>query len=147
MSYNLIGTFKDENGKVLFVTDLDILKFTNEIKYSISLSNVHPSDDGTYSKESFIDGSMFYRHEYNKVILNLEKLQNIRHSSEYYKLDENGKGNLLEDIRMQNCYIEDFYNKLRACIKVIGMFDMLENQIKSDEEYILHKIKLEIKAE
>lgn len=147
MSYNLIGTFKDENGKVLFVTDLDILKFTNEIKYSVTLSNVYPSDDGTYNKESFIDGSMFYRHEYNKVILNLEKLQNIRHSSEYYKLDENSKSDLLEDIRLQHCYIEDFYNKLRACIEVIGMFDMLENQIKSDEEYILHKIKLEIKAE
>ena len=143
MSYELIGRFKDENGNVIHVTNLGILKTINELKYSVSLKNVESNDKGLFEYESFNNAYGIFFKNYLETKEKVEKLEQIRFSMEFYK---NKNDDLDEDIREYEDIMRNNKYAFESCLMMCGMFEMLST-IVTDDDCVERKVFLEITAE
>lgn len=76
-----------------------------------------------------------------KAVEFLEKASNLRHikeSVDFYKLDEDGKQSLIDDIEYNNDMYEDNHNKAFACHAMVRIMDTIKDKYeKSWEDQIV----------
>ena len=148
MSYSIIGDIYVDNNKVCSAY-LDNLKILNRTRYSIDFDKeLQHTGDGEhwYDINSFTSARNAYEKHYEKLIEKKTKLLLIKDSIDYYKLSENEKNDLLQDIEYVTEEAQEVLWKLLSCERMVGLCEHYSENIK-EEEYTIKNVKIYIYAD
>lgn len=117
-------SYKLRQNKVIFSDKKDgDLEARREVYYSSSVwTNVsNLSDYIEYKRSEVVE-------KYSK----LSKLNEIKDSVEFYKLNEKAKDDLNDDINYLEDYISDINNEIDSCNRLIGSVDSVYDRLNND---------------
>lgn len=151
MSYSIIGKFyyKGVEDSTIY---LDCLKTINNIRYAINFEYLetekYNNSNKVYNLKDFSVARDKIFEKLTKEISEKTRLEFIKNSIEFYKLDDEQKQELIDDISYKEEDIKDLEYAYESVVKVIGMFHYVCNRIEEVSQCRLEEdITVEIYAD
>lgn len=151
MGYSLIATFKAGDEQV-FKCYADWLKILQSGRYTSFLGDIDfettAENKTVYNKLAFKSAYENEKRFFQEKSKKLEKLNSMLESIEFYKLSEEQKQNVYDDIDCFQEAVKESDYKLAAFEKIVSLFDILqEDEILDDDGSYGRDLEVKLEVE